>query len=209
MHFSPFIILGDCKLWIKVSSMFTVPIFCSLKYWRKEKKLAKLVAIGKISKSHGLKGEVKVVPLTSYPERFEQLEKVTLEYPNGNKTEIKLKKTRYSSNGLIIVLEGVNDRNASDALVGSYLNIPETELIELKKDEFFVFDLIGLRVETESGVYLGKVTDLIPVGESDVYVIKREEDKKEFLIPSRKEFVSSVNLKDSLLVVKPIDGMIE
>lgn len=175
----------------------------------KRKKLAKLVTIGKISKSHGLKGEVKVLPLTSYPERFEKLEKVTLEYPNGNKMEIKLKKTRYSSNGLILVLDGINDRNASDSLVGSYLNISETELIELEKDEFFVFDLIGLRVETESGFYLGKVTDLIPVGESDVYVIKRDEDKKEFLIPSRKEFVKSINLKDSLLVVKPIDGMID
>lgn len=174
----------------------------------KEKKLAKLVAIGKISKSHGIKGEVKVVPLTSYPERFEKLKKVILEYPNGNTAEIKIKKTRYSANGLILSFDGIVDRNASDTLVGSYLNIQEKELIELQQDEFFIFDLIGLRVETESGEFLGNIQDLIPVGDSDVYVIKREEDQKEFMIPSRKEFVSSVDVEKSLVVVKPIDGMI-
>ncbi|MCC7431706.1 16S rRNA processing protein RimM [bacterium] len=167
-----------------------------------------LITIGKVSKAHGIKGEIKIIPLTTYPERFNDLEKVFVEFENEVVKEFKIEKVRVSTEAIFLKFEGINDRNEAEKFSKAYISIVENDLVSLEEGEFFVFEIIGLSVETVEKEFLGVVTDVMAVGDCDVYVVERESDNKEFLIPATKEFVVSIDFEAEKITIKPIPGLL-
>lgn len=160
------------------------------------------IKIGRIVNAVALRGEVKVYNYSGYRERYEELDRLIID----NK-EYGIEKIRYQQEMVILKLEGVNDRNAAEALKTKDVYITEEDLKELPDDTFYIRDLIGMTVlNSETGETIGKIKDVLQNTAQDVYVIKREEGS-DVLIPAVSEFVKEVNLEERTVKVKLIEGM--
>ncbi|MDD3306699.1 MAG: ribosome maturation factor RimM [Acetobacterium sp.] len=151
----------------------------------------RLIIIGRILGVHGIKGEIKVLPLTDDPGRFYDLDSITLIH---DKTEIDYRITncRLHKNNVLLFLEGIANRNDAEALTGRDVGIPKELAVSLAEDEFFIEDLLGLPVYND-GQLLGKITDVMQAGGVDVYTIA--EGKKVYCVPARKLYFTEINVK--------------
>jgi 16S rRNA processing protein RimM len=161
--------------------------------------------IGKITKAQGIRGEVRVFPTTDDPSRFELLvgEEVTI--GGGQK---KITSARLQKNVVILKLEGVNDRNAAEALAGATISIPAEKALPLEDGEYYIRDLIGLQAVDESGETLGILTEVLHTGANDVYVIAPN-DNDSYMIPAIKDVVLDVNLIGKKITLRLQEGMKE
>ncbi|MCD5410164.1 MAG: ribosome maturation factor RimM [Clostridiales bacterium] len=167
--------------------------------------MSKQLRIGQIVGTHGLKGAVKVYPLTDYIERFEELDYVFVEETNE---KLIITGVKYKPNIVILQLENYDDINKVEKFRNSYLMIEERQRRKLPEDIHYITDIIGLSVYTLDNTYVGKIENIIQSGSNEVYVIK-DDKKRETLIPSVKEFVVEINLEEQKIIVSPIEGMIE
>jgi len=170
-----------------------------------------LISVGRVVKSRGLRGEVVVRSLSDDPERFKTFDEVVVTADDGTSSIYKLEsvRTHPRKGGLAEIhlrLEGVDSREASDALRGSLLTVP-LEKLELHEDEHFLFDLVGLSVVTDQGEPIGRVADVRPMPAQNIIVIATD-DGRETLIPDISEFVDKSKLDDGELIITPIDGLL-
>ena len=161
------------------------------------------IKLGQIVTAVGIKGEVKVYPYTDIPERFEEIDSLMIE----SKTA-KINGVRYMKNMVILRLEGVDDRNAAEALRGKNLYIDRKDMWEMPEDTYLVKDLLGMTVMDPEGNRVGKLVDVIQNSAQDLYEIEREDGKK-FLLPAVGEFVQTVNLNKRIMIVRLIEGLVE
>jgi len=159
------------------------------------------IKVGKITGAVGLKGEVKVYPYTDRDGRFEELDSVYA----GDQV-MNIEKVRYQKNLVIVKFDGVNDRNAAEALRDRFLTIDKSELRELDEDEYFIFDLIGLEAVDPQGKHIGVVSDVIQNTAQDLYEIKTDDGKKH-LVPAVYEIVTDINIDSGIMVIDPIEGL--
>ena len=160
------------------------------------------IKIGRIVNAVALRGEVKVYNYSGYRERYEELDSILVE-----DKEYEIEKVRYQQEMVILKLQGVNDRNAAEALKNRDVYITEEDLVELPEDTFYIRDLIGLKVVDNSGV-IGVMKDVLQPSAQDVYVIKTD-GGQELMVPAVKEFVKEINLKEGYVKVELIEGMLE
>lgn len=165
----------------------------------------KYVRIGKILRTHGIKGQVKVLSLTDYDERFEEIEWVYIE---GTKKKFYIDSVKYTPKDILISFKGYDDINKIEKFKGKYLLIDEGQKRVLPEDTYYISDIIGLEVYTADKKYLGKVVDILQAGSNEVYVIKTQESK-EIMIPAVKKFIPDISLEAGRIIVTPIEGMIE
>lgn len=165
----------------------------------------KSLRVGQIINTHGIKGGLKVLPLTDYDERFEELEWVYIE---GLKEKFYITSISYQKNNLIITFKGYQDINLVEKFKGRYLLIDEAQRRSLPEDTYYIADILGLDVYTVESQYLGKVKTILQAGSNEVYVIQSPEGK-EIMIPAVKEFMPEIELDKRRITVKPIEGMIE
>lgn len=166
------------------------------------------VHVGRVRSAHGLRGEVLVESLSDLPGRLESLERFRLELRSGQVREYRVRGRRPHKGGQLVLLEGVEDRDAAELIRGSLVTIPSGELPDLPDDTFFVFDLIGAEVATESGELLGKLKEIWAVGGNDVLVVRGGE-RGEILLPSSREVVRSVDVKERRIKVHLIPGLLD
>lgn len=159
------------------------------------------IKVGKIVSAVGIKGEVKVYPYTDYPERFEELEGVF-----AQEEWLEIDRVRYQKNMVIIKFAGTDDRNAAEALRDRYLTIDKKDLRQLGEDEYFIFDLIGLKAQKEDGTLLGTVSDVIQNTAQDLYEITAQSGQK-YLVPAVREFVTDIDINHGIMKIKPIEGL--
>ncbi|MCT4544201.1 MAG: ribosome maturation factor RimM [Vallitalea sp.] len=163
--------------------------------------------IGKIVNTHGIRGEVKVIPLTDEPSRFELLEYVYID-TNKKIDKYTIKNIKYFKNMIIIKFEEIEDMNHAEALKQSIIKIPRELALPLQEDEYYIQDLIGIKVSTEDGKYLGILEDVIITGSNDVYLVK-DDNNKEVLIPALKECIKKVDMKNKIMIVSLLEGLID
>lgn len=159
--------------------------------------------LGQIVNAVGLKGESKVYPYTDYKERFEELDRL---YIGDRLCEIE--RVRYQGNLAVVKFKGVDDRNAAEALKGEYLYVDRENARELEEDEYFIPDLVGLKVCSPEGEEYGTLKDVIQNTAQDVYEVQKPEGGV-FLIPAVKQFVKKVDLEAGVITVELIEGMME
>ena len=161
--------------------------------------------IGKIVKTHGLKGEMKLYSYTDYPERFEEIDYLFMEN-SEKKYEIEI--VKYQKNMPIIKIKGIDIIEEAEKYIGQTLYIDEQNIRTLEDDEYMIADLVGLEAYTIDGTTLGKITDVLQYTANDIYVVKSE-DGKEYLIPATKEFVPEISLEQNKIIVNPVKGLLE
>ena len=166
-----------------------------------------LVVIGRITKPHGIGGEVRVTTFTESPRVFTQYERIYLRLPDGEPRLMKIRTARLHKNGVLLQLENVVDRNRAEELVGAELLIRREWLPEPDEDEYYWIDLIGLQVVTNTGEPLGRVVNLMAGSEDDLLVVK--EGEREILLPFRNEIIREVDLNQGRIVVDPPEGLLD
>lgn len=162
-----------------------------------------LIEIGQIVNTHGLRGDLKVMPWCDDPEIFCELEYVLID----NK-EYVVEKSVLHKNAVLLKLEGINDINDAELYRNKVLFVPREELGELPEGTYYICDLLDCEVETDKGKVLGKISDIIKTGSNDVYVVE-DESKKQTLIPVIDEVVKSVNLDEKRIIITPLKGLID
>ncbi len=169
----------------------------------------KKIVIGKVIGTHGIKGTLKILPLTDFPERFWKMESLSLYDENENKRfsgRIWNVKRHSSGKFILIDLENVFDELTANQLVGLYIMISPEERVELKEGEYWIDDIIGLKVLDEESRELGTITDVIKAGYHDVYVVKTKDGKQKF-IPAVKEFIKKIDIENGFIVVSLMEGL--
>ena len=163
------------------------------------------LAIGRIVRAHGLRGEVSVTVLTEFPERFETTEWVYL----GDEFEAaayRIESYRWHKQNILLTLAGVSDRTQAEKLRGQFVQVPLEEAVPLPEGVYYLYQLIGLNVTSTTGEFLGVITDVIETGANDVYVVRK--DGKDILLPAIPEVVKAVDILNGVMVVQVIDGLI-
>lgn len=160
--------------------------------------MQKRLEIGQIINVFGIKGELKVIPFTDNISRFDDLKKV---YIKSNKQEkiYKVENVRYHKNMVLLKLEGVENPEQAELLKNCFLEIDREDAVPLEKGQYFIADLIGLKVYTEEGTMLGVVDDIYNTGANDIYVIKQDTGKQ-ILLPGIKDVIKEVILDDKIIV---------
>lgn len=154
-----------------------------------------LLVVGQIINTHGLRGEMKVMPLTEDMRRFDYLEYVILK---GQK--IKVEGVKYFKDKVILKLQGINSIEEAEKLKRTYLEIEREDAIELEEDEYFIVDLVECTVVDTEGFEYGKIKDVIQTPSNDVYWVQ---GKKEVLVPVLKDIVLDINMDEKLITIRP------
>lgn len=163
------------------------------------------ITIGKITKNQGNKGEVRVIPLTDFKERFELLEQVSLEKNNEIKN-ITIEKVRYHKQFVIIKFKEIDDIEQALKYKDYLITIPDTQVMSLAEDKYYVHELLGYRVITEKDEDLGELVDIITTGGTDIFLVKGM--KKQYMLPAAKEFLQ-IDKSNNLIIVDPIPGLLD
>ncbi len=162
--------------------------------------------IGRVTKPHGIRGEIKIVLFAGVPVDLAGLRELRLLMPRDFK-DIEIKKIRPGGRTAIVALAGVTQRDQAEGLVGAGLWVARESLPAPEADEFFWHELVGLDVFTESGRGLGRVVDLFATGAHDVLVLRGA--GHEYMIPARREFLIEIDLRAGRVVVAPPPGLLE
>lgn len=166
-----------------------------------------LIPVGKITATHGIKGLLKVHSFSGNAESLQGCNFVTLKSRSGDLSRLEL--TTIVSQGVKLLLgfKGLNDINQVQPLVGSEICLQRRQLPEPDEGEYYWCDLIGLRVETVEGAALGVIEEIFEAGSSDVYVVR--DGQREYLIPAIADVISSIDLKEGLLRITPLEGLLD
>lgn len=162
--------------------------------------------VGEIVGTFGIHGELKVRPLTDFPERFAPGSAIYL--GEGHERRL-ITSSRAQGAQLVIGLEGCESATDAERLRGKTLAVPAQELTALSGDQFYQHDIIGLRVERMDGSPLGVITSIIPSGASDLYVVRDPATEREHLLPAVKEFIREVDVAAGVMRVEPIPGLFD
>lgn len=160
--------------------------------------------IGKIVNTHGLRGEVKVVPWTNTPDVFEDIEYVYVKGKEEKKFEIS--NIKYQKNNIIVKLKGLDDITDAERLKNAVLTTDREQLPELSEGEYYIEDLIGCEIFSEEGKSYGRLDDVINTGSKDIYVVKRQ-GMKDLLIPVIDEVVLNIDIEAKKIIVRLMEGL--
>jgi 16S rRNA processing protein RimM len=165
--------------------------------------------VGKIVNTQGIKGEVRVISTTDFPEERYKKGNVLFLFLPKNETPVQLtiKSHRKHKNFDLLLFEGYENINEVEKFREGILKVPESQLGELEEGEFYFHEIIGCLVFTMDGEEVGKVTEILTPGANDVWVVKGKKGK-ENLIPYIDEVVKKVDLKEKIILIDPMVGLL-
>ncbi|WP_194190501.1 ribosome maturation factor RimM [Clostridium chrysemydis] len=158
--------------------------------------MEELFKVGKVGKTHGLKGEFKVIPTTQDVNNYKRYESVIIK---GE--ERKIESVKFQKDRVILKLEGINSIEEAETFKNQIIEVPRDKEPNLEEDEFYVRDLIGIHVFDTLGNDLGEIYDIIETKNNDVYWIRKP---KELLIPVLKDIVLDIDLDEEKITIRPV-----
>lgn len=166
-----------------------------------------LFRIGSIATTHGVHGEVKVYPTTDDPGRYKKIKEVILDNGKEKKTA-HIEQTKFFKQMVIVKFKEYQTMDEAEKLRGYELYVTREHAIPLKKNEYYIADLIGMMVLTDEGNELGIIEDVLQTGANDVYVVKQSSGK-EVLLPAIKDCILSVDVEAKVMKVHVLDGLLD
>lgn len=157
--------------------------------------------VGRIVGAWGVRGEVKVESFTDFPSRFNKEAVLFLD-----ERPVRVLASRKRKSGFVLSLESVQGRDAAEAVRGSELTVPATELHSLPDGSFYYFQIIGLEVWTDDSELLGTVKEIITTGANDAYVVV-DEGGRQVLVPAVEDVVREVDVAGGRIVVNLPEGL--
>ncbi len=170
-------------------------------------KIPEFVIIGQVIKPHGVRGAVKVQPITDDPQRYASLERVFLGAEDHPSRAFTIKRVQFQNNFIILTLDGIKTRNDAETWRRRYIQIPREETAPLPEGAQYFFQLIGLRVVTNKGDFLGTVEDVVAYPANNVFVVAGED--REILIPDIPDVIEKVDLDEEEIVINPLQGLLD
>ena len=164
-----------------------------------------LFKVGVITSTHGIKGEVKVFPTTDDVNRFKKLKKVILD-TGKEKIDMEIAGVRFFKNMVILKFKGIDDINDVEKYRKAELYVTRENAVPLKKNEYYIADLIGMDVVSDEDEELGVIDDVLQTGANDVYVIKKA-GCQDLLIPAIKDCVKDVDVEGGKMIVHLLEGL--
>ena len=161
--------------------------------------------VGVITSTHGVRGEVKVFPTTDDASRFKKLKQVILDTGKED-IELEITSVKFFKNMVILKFKGIDDMDTANKYRQKSLYVTRENAVKLAKNEYFIADLIGLKVTSDEGEDLGVLEDVLQTGANDVYVIKPD-GEDEILLPAIKECVKEVDIEAGSMVVHLLPGL--
>lgn len=161
---------------------------------------SRYVAVGRVVRAWGTKGEIKVESLTDFPDRFASGKTL---YIGG--IPYTVERSRRQRSSFIVKLAAVDDPSAAERLRGALLEIPVQDVRRLPAGEHYWFEVIGLEVADTNNEPVGRIEDILPTGSNDVYVVRTE--RGEILIPATDEVVKAIDLEKGRMIIHFLDGL--
>ena len=166
-----------------------------------------LLQVGIITSTHGVRGEVKVYPTTDDPRRFRRLKEVVLD-TGREKLNLEIEGVKFFKQFVILKFKGLDNINDIEKYRQKSLYVTSKNAVRLQRDEYFIADLIGLKVQDEDGKELGTVKDVIETGANDVYEVEMA-DGKSLLLPAIKQCILNVDVENGTMQVHVLEGLLD
>ena len=166
-----------------------------------------LLQVGIITSTHGVRGEVKVYPTTDDPRRFRRLKEVVLD-TGKEKMNLEIEGVKFLKQFVILKFKGLDNINDIEKYRQKSLYVTRKNAVRLQRDEYFIADLIGLKVQDEDGKELGTVKDVIETGANDVYEVEMA-DGKSLLLPAIKQCILNVDVENGTMQVHVLEGLLD
>ena len=166
-----------------------------------------LLQVGIITSTHGVRGEVKVYPTTDDPRRFRRLKEVVLD-TGREKLNLEIEGVKFFKQFVILKFKGLDNINDIEKYRQKSLYVTRKNAVRLQRDEYFIADLIGLKVQDEDGTELGTVKDVIETGANDVYEVEMA-DGKSLLLPAIKQCILNVDVENGMMQVHVLKGLLD
>src|SRR5262249_49092528 len=164
------------------------------------------VVVARILRPHGLHGELVLESLTDVPDRLEKTVGFLLLSGGIPMREVRVVSRRFFNGKHVFKFEGIENLSQAEMMRGMELAVPETELGPLHNDQFFIHQLIGMKVQLKDGTELGSVTNVLRTGGVDVLEIGTQGN---LLIPFAAEICVDVNVKENRLIIDPPEGLLQ
>lgn len=159
---------------------------------------------GKIVTTHGIRGEVKIMPYTDTPELLAEFDRLFI---GRNKDELTIERSRVFKNMVVAKIEGVDTPEDAEKLRNKVLYMHRDDL-ELDDDTYFIQDLIGMEVrDADSDELYGIIDDVMQTGANDIYVVKSAD--RELLVPAIADVVVSTDIDGGIMTIRPLDGLFD
>lgn len=168
------------------------------------------LAIGRISRPHGVRGELRAEILTDYPDRLQTVfaQHLRTLYVGKAHRPFTLTGVRFHQGAMLLTFKECTTRDEADALRGALVEIPLEDAVPLEEDEYYHFELIGMHVETDEGDTLGDIVDVFTApGANDVFVVHGS--RGEILIPAIEDVVMSLDVEAGRVVIHPLPGLLD
>ena len=166
-----------------------------------------LLRVGVITTTHGIHGEVKVFPTTDDIRRFDDLKKAVL-VRRSEQMDVHVAGAKYFKNQVILKLEEIESVEQARLYQNAELYVRREDAVPLEEGEYYIGDLIGLKVVTDEGKTLGTLTDVMETGANDVYIVTTPENK-EILLPAIGECILDIDLENDICRVHIMKGLLD
>jgi len=166
-----------------------------------------MFVVGKVLKPKGLKGEVKVEIITSFPEHFKTLKTVFWQ-KDSRWNPLSIRTVSLRQGFVFLQFAEITSVDQAEQLRNAYLYIEKAQLQPLAEDEFYVHDLIGMRVFDEQERLLGEIVDVETHTSNDIYIVQSKQGAR-YMIPAIKEVVKKVDLRNKTMHIHVLDGLLD
>ena len=160
------------------------------------------ITIGVIIAPHGVRGDLRIMPRTDFPERFMHMDAC---YIDGK--EYHVASARFHKQFVLASFKEIPDRNVAELFAKKEIQVRREDLVELPEGRYYIFDIIGLEVQDTKGNVLGTVTDVLQPGANDVYVVETSESE-EILLPAIRDCILDVNVEEKRMTVHVLEGLL-
>lgn len=166
--------------------------------------------VGKIVNTHGIKGEVRVISKTDFAEKRYKPGNHLFLFMDGSQEHLELivKAHRVHKNFDLLTFEGYENVNEVEKLKNAIIKVPESQLGELDEGEFYFHEIVGCLVFTVQGEEIGRITEILTPGANDVWVIKPKNGGRDILIPYIEQIVKKVDVKEKIILIQPMEGLL-
>lgn len=162
--------------------------------------------VGVITQTHGIRGEVKVFPTTDDASRFKKLKEVIMD-TGKERIDMEIEGVKFFKQYAIVKFKGYDSINDIEKYKSARLFVTRDKAVKLKKDEYFIADLIDMDVVTEEGEFFGRLKDVMATGANDVYVVECG-DGTEVLLPAIRECVKDIDMEQGQITVHIMEGLL-
>lgn len=163
------------------------------------------LAVGRVIKPHGVRGEVRVQLMTDVPERFEWLEAIYV--GEANPRRVAIESVRYHQDFVLLKLAGYPSRTEAEQLRGELLQVLESEAVPLEEDEYYLHQLLDLEVVTDDDRNIGRLVEVLETGANNVFVV--DGPNGQLLLPDIPDVIKEIDIENGRMVITPLDGLID